>query len=85
MEAAMPPDHAPVPGNGTATNNMSPSHWNSCIGLLFVLCSQRSCSQAISLLYFSMPQTPRAARSTRIQLELAACSCAYQPAHGISS
>jgi hypothetical protein len=37
MEAAMPPDHAPVPGNGTATNNMSPSHWNSCIGPAFCL------------------------------------------------
>jgi len=34
-DAIIAPVHAPVPGNGTATNNISPSHWNSSTGAAF--------------------------------------------------
>ena len=34
-DAMMAPVHAPVPGNGTATNSVSPSHWNSSTGAAF--------------------------------------------------
>lgn len=35
IEAMIAPVHAPVPGNGTATNSISPSHWNSSTGPAF--------------------------------------------------
>lgn len=35
MEAMMAPVHAPVPGNGTATNSIRPNHWNSSTGPAF--------------------------------------------------
>lgn len=34
-DAMIAPVHAPVPGNGTATNNINPSHWNSSTGAAF--------------------------------------------------
>lgn len=37
IDAMMAPVHAPVPGNGTATNSIKPSHWNSCTGAAFSL------------------------------------------------
>lgn len=37
IEAIIAPVHAPVPGNGTATNNIKPSHRNSSMGPAFRL------------------------------------------------
>lgn len=45
MEAMMAPVHAPVPGNGTATKSMRPSHWNSSTGPAFSLAFSNSISR----------------------------------------
>jgi hypothetical protein len=50
----MAPDHAPVPGNGTATNSIKPSHWNSSTGaaLRRALSKRRSTIRAAEALPF---------------------------------
>lgn len=44
-EAIMAPVHAPVPGKGTATNSIRPSHWNSSTGPAFFLALSNSMSR----------------------------------------
>lgn len=44
IEAMMAPVQAPVPGKGTATKSMSPSHWNSSTGPAFSLALLNSIS-----------------------------------------
>lgn len=45
IEAMMAPVHAPVPGKGTATNSIRPSHWNSSTGPAFFLALSNSISR----------------------------------------
>lgn len=45
IEAMKAPVHAPVPGKGTATNSIRPSHWNSSTGPAFSLALLNSMSR----------------------------------------
>lgn len=45
IEAMKAPVQAPVPGNGTATNSIRPSHWNSFTGPAFRLALSNNISK----------------------------------------
>lgn len=52
MEAMMAPVQAPVPGNGTATKSINPSHWNSSTGAAFSLALSNNISRNLEAAAF---------------------------------